>query len=42
MCRGSTRRESSRAALEDGLRHGFESVRAVYLAELEARDEILM
>ena len=41
MCRGSTRRESSRAALEDGLRHGFESVRAVHLAELEARDEIL-
>ena len=38
------RQHSSRdlaCAVESGLRHGFESVRAQHLAELEARDEIL-
>lgn len=38
------RQHSSRelaCALENGLRHGFETVRAQHLAELEARDEIL-
>ena len=41
ICR---RQHSSRelaGALENGLRHGFEAVRAAHLAELEARDEIL-